>query len=144
MGCACDTQSSDCRDSTHSWTTPSMVGAERKERWMEQVTTLRRCLTKDCLKDFKRCYSVDLSTVFLKNRSNDLNMILFLHFVKAQTFLLGIKCSQHWAWYHKNTVCKKKKCADTVKINSFLGSGVFWILMVVNWTEKLAFFLFLL
>lgn len=144
MGCACDTQPSDCRDSTHSWTTQSMVGAKTKERWMEQVTTLRRCLTKDCLKYFKRCYSVDLSTVFLKNSSNDLNMILFLHFVKAQTFLLGIKCSQHWAWYHKNTVCKKKKCADTVKINSFLGSGVFWILMVVNWTEKLAFLLFLL
>ena len=62
---------------------------------MEQVTTLRRCLTKDGLEDFKRCYFVDLSTVFLKNRSNDLNIILFLHFVKAQTFLLGIKCSQH-------------------------------------------------
>ena len=68
-----------------------MVGAKAKERWMEQVTTLRRCLTKDCLKDLKSCYSVDLSTVFLKNRSNDLNMILFLHFVKSSDFSLGYK-----------------------------------------------------
>lgn len=114
----------------------SMVGAQTKER--QQDTTLRRCLSKDCLKDSKRCSSGGLTTVFSKIWSNGLTVILFLHFAKAQTFLLGIKCSQHWAWYHKNTVAKKN--ADTVKINSFLGSGVFWILTVVNWREKIDFF----
>lgn len=57
-------------------------------------------------------------------------MILFLHFAKAQAFLSSINVSSTDHGIVKVQFVKKR--ADTVKINSFLGSGLFSILTVVN------------
>lgn len=65
MRCACDTQQSDFTDSVYSWNMQSMAGGKTKER-QTRITMLMRRLTKDYIKDFERCSSVGLNTVFLK------------------------------------------------------------------------------